>query len=480
MRKMVRGVVAGAAVGMVALGGSAGVANAAGGAASSKVELTVNPAEAGRQIPPDFLGLSFETMAILKDKDGHYTYFTPQNASLARLFGSLGVKSLRIGGNTADTPTVPLPTHEDIDSLYDFAKMANVRVMYTLRMRSGDVDVATEPAQYVMGHYGALTDCLAVGNEPDVFEHHDFSKYSADMKRFLPAVMKVAPEAKICGPGSTGGDPTWAAKYAAEFGSMPQLKWVTQHAYPGKNGKKIESVESARALLLNSSIDEGYAKSADAFMPQVKVAGAKFRMEETNSFYNAGAKDVSNTFAATLWGLGYLHWWLERGADGLNFHTGLTTAAGDQQSPCWYAVFWAKPEATTILPLAYAMKAFSIAAQGKVLPVHAAAASPEVEQHGAVRDDGTIMLTLVNRSFGSGAKDDSVEIALPKGYSRAETLELRAPKGDIGAMDGVTLGGSAIGPEGEWSGEWKAAKTSNGKAAVELPAASAVMVRLTR
>ncbi len=471
MRKMILGLVAGAALGMVGL--------TEAGAASPAVEITVNPAEAGRQIPPDFLGLSFETMAILKQKDGSYQYFTPKNEGLGRLFGSLGVKSLRIGGNTADTPTVPLPTHEDIDSLYGFAKMANVRVMYTLRMRSGDVDVATEPARYVSGHYGALTDCLAVGNEPDVFEKRDFAKYSADMKRFLPAVLKAAPGAKICGPGTTGGDPTWAAKYVAEFGTMPELRWVTQHAYPGKNGKKIESVDSARELLLNPSIDQGYAKYADAFMPEAQKAGAKFRMEETNSFYNAGAKDVSNTFAATLWGLGYVHWWLARGADGLNFHTGLTTAAGDQQSPCWYAIFWAKPEGTTILPMAYAMKAFSIAAQGRVLPVHAAAA-PELEEFGAVRDDGSVVLTLVNRSFGGGAKDDSVDIALPKGYSRAETLELRSPKGDIGAMEGITLGGSAIGPQGEWSGKWNAAKVAKGKAAVELPAASAVLVRLSR
>jgi len=239
-------------------------------------------------------------------------------------------------------------------------------------------------------------------------------------------------------------------------------------------------VDSARAFLLNPSVDEVYAKYADAFMPQVKAAGLKFRMEETNSFYNAGAKDVSNTFAATLWGLGYVNWWVEHGADGLNFHTGLTTAAGDIQQPCWYAIFWAKPEGTTILPMAYAMKAFSIAAEGRLLPVHAAPGAAELEEFGTVRDDGSVVLTLLNRSFGSGAKDDSVEIALPKGYSRAETLELRGPKGDIGATEGITLGGSAIGPQGEWSGKWSAVKVAKGKAWVELPAASAVLVRLSR
>lgn len=447
---------------------------------ASVIRITVNPAAAKREIPQDFLGLSFETMAILKGKDDRYPYFTPQNVALSRLFRSLGVKSLRIGGNTADTPTIPLPTHEDIDSLYGFARLAKVRVMYTLRMRSGDVSVATEPASYVMGHYGELTDCLAIGNEPDVFEHHDYAKYSTDMHRFLPEVMKVAPEAKICGPGTTGGDPTWAGKYADEFGTMPQLKWVTQHSYPGKSGKKIASVDSARALLLSPDIDKSYEKYASGFMPQVKTAGAKFRMEETNSFFSAGAKDVSNTFASTLWGLGYLHWWLHRGADGLNFHTGLTTAAGDQQSPCWYAIFWAKPEGTTILPMAYAMKAFTLAAHGRELPVHVEDGIPEIEEYASVGNDGVVMLTLVNRSFGDGAKESSIVVPLPKGYTRAETLDLRAPKDDIGATDGITLGGSAIGPEGEWNGQWNVAKVEDGKAYVTLPATSATLVRLMR
>ncbi|SIO48633.1 hypothetical protein SAMN05444172_2302 [Burkholderia sp. GAS332] len=455
-------------------------AYAASESTSPTIELAVNPAEAGREIPEDFLGLSFESMAILKATDGSYQYLKPHNKPLSQLFHSLGVKSLRVGGNTADTPTVPLPTHEDIDALFAFADMAKVRVIYTLRMRGGDVNVATEPARYVAKHYGMLTDCLMIGNEPDVFEHHDYAAYSADFRRFLPAVMAAAPHANICGPSATDHDPTWAGKFAAEFGSMPQLKWVTQHLYPGKKATEIASVESARALLLNPDIDRKYEEFAAAFLPQVKATGAKFRMEETNSFSAAGVEGVSNTFTSTLWALGYLHWWLRSGADGLNFHTGVTTAAGDRQRPCWYAAFWAKPEGTTILPLAYAMKAFSIAAHGRELPVHAEHGSPDLEEFASLGADGTVVLTLVNRSFGDTSKDDSVAIRLPEGYSRAETLELRAPKGNIDATEGITLGGSAIGPDGAWNGHWKTEQVSGGQTQIVLPAASAVLVRLVR
>jgi hypothetical protein len=61
-----------------------------------------------------------------------------------------------------------------------------------------------------------------------------------------------------------------------------------------------------------------------------------------------------------------------------------------------------------------------------------------------------------------------------------ETLALKAPKGDIGAQDGITLGGSGIGPQGEWDGMWEMAKVSKGKGQVELPAASAVLVRVSK
>src|SRR6185312_875223 len=145
---------------------------------TAKVSLV--PAEATAPGPPRFLGLSFETSALLPQPDGRYAFFTPDNAVLARLFKSLGVTSLRIGGNSADTPSVPIPADKDIDALFAFARLADVRVLYTVRMRDGDPAPAVDASRYVWRHYGAQIDCLAIGNEPDVFEHHDFGAYKKD------------------------------------------------------------------------------------------------------------------------------------------------------------------------------------------------------------------------------------------------------------------------------------------------------------
>ena len=55
-------------------------------------------------IPDDFLGLSFETSNVLPDGKGQYL-FSEEDRSLIAIFRTLGIRSLRVGGNMADRPT---------------------------------------------------------------------------------------------------------------------------------------------------------------------------------------------------------------------------------------------------------------------------------------------------------------------------------------------------------------------------------------
>ena len=70
--------------------------------------------------------MSYETATLLPDSAGKY-FFSPDNKPLIQIFRALGVKSLRIGGNTADRKSVPVPGKQDIDSLFAFAKAADVK-----------------------------------------------------------------------------------------------------------------------------------------------------------------------------------------------------------------------------------------------------------------------------------------------------------------------------------------------------------------
>ena len=135
--------------------------------AQSPVALQVDLAHPGRAIPPDFCGLSYEIIMVLPKEATREHYFSPKNASLINTFKTLGVKHLRVGGNTAERVTVAIPGTSDIDSLFDFAKAAETKVIYTLRMEGNTTAAAAGIAKYVMDHYRDYVSCFTVGNEPD-------------------------------------------------------------------------------------------------------------------------------------------------------------------------------------------------------------------------------------------------------------------------------------------------------------------------
>jgi len=127
------------------------------------VQIQFDAKVSAKQIPDDFLGLSFETLTLLPHTDAPL-YFTPDNRPLIQLFHTLGIRSLRIGGNTADTPSILIPTGSEIDQLFQFAQLAGAKVIYTLRLRESSIPKVAEAAKYLMDRHAAQIDCLAIGN----------------------------------------------------------------------------------------------------------------------------------------------------------------------------------------------------------------------------------------------------------------------------------------------------------------------------
>jgi len=140
----------------------------------------------GISIPENFLGLSYETGLVNPDTKGNY-YFNPQNAPLIKMFQTLGIKSLRIGGNTVDNAKINVPQKADIDKLFGFAQAANVKVIYSFRLKNGNVAESQKLAKYVNEHYAANLECFAIGNEPNVYAK-PFATYAAQWKPYFQAV----------------------------------------------------------------------------------------------------------------------------------------------------------------------------------------------------------------------------------------------------------------------------------------------------
>jgi hypothetical protein len=116
--------------------------------------VSVDISSPGYLIPNDFIGLSFETRRVDCNSDGVSGYFfDPTNTQAVTLFRQIGVKSLRVGGGAVDDSKTPIPTTNDIDALFRFAGVADVKVIYSLRLRDGNAVQNAAIAKYIRDHY---------------------------------------------------------------------------------------------------------------------------------------------------------------------------------------------------------------------------------------------------------------------------------------------------------------------------------------
>lgn len=450
--------------------------------AQSPVGVTLNPAHPGMEIPADYLGLSFEMQRVLADTNGNH-FFTSRNKRLIATFKTLGIKSLRVGGNTADRPTVPTPTTADVDSLFSFARAAHVKVIFTLRLNRGNPAEAAKMAGYILQYYRKQLSGFAIGNEPNVFSTN-YEVYLAEWKRFATQITAPtnSPRAKFCGPGVSPGHETWSRNLANALGRSGRLAFVTQHDYPGGDARKVKDPAAGRDKILSPAMDEHYLKFANVFVPAIRSNGLPYRLEEANSFYDGGARDVSDTFASALWALDYLWWWAAHDAAGVNFHTGDTVAAREENKPCRYATFWTTPDGYNIHPIGYAEKMFALGAHGRLVP--AAVTNQDnlnLAVYAALSGKKTLYVTLINREHGTGGRNASVTLAPGFAKARAEVMLLTTPGGDVSATSGETLGGAEIQDNAVWNGKWTriSASSSDGRFSISLPAASAALVKFT-
>jgi len=391
------------------------------GAPMQEVTIRVDAGAVGDAIPENFTGVGFE-VAVLRPENGR-RYFRPDNAPLIHLFHTLGIKSLRLGGNTSDRDVRQLPSEADLDSLFTFAKAAGVKVIYCLRLHNGDPAVDAQTVKYIMDRYAPQVDCFSIGQEPSAYpvitndnrgtmermgaenEKYTYTNYRQDWKKFADAIIAAVPEVKFCGP-SVHNNGQWAKQFMQDFGRSNHVALITEHLYAGGAGNKVPSPEVGRDRMLSDSFQKAYQKLYDGFVPMALADGLPYRLEEVNNYYNGGATNVSNTFASALWGLDFMYWWAEHHAAGLNFHTGDRVAAGYTLLPSKYTAFFSTTNGYTVRPLGYGIKAFEVGSHGRFVPVKISGGdSLNLRAHAVLGADKNVYLTLINNEHGDAAKD---------------------------------------------------------------------------
>ena len=469
-------------------------------AADVPIRLTPDMEHPGSAIGPEFSGLSYEAASILPG-DGP-RYFRAQNDALITLFHTLGIKSLRIGGNTSDRNALHLPEFADLDSLFGFAKAAGVKVIYCLRLHDGDPALDATTAKYILDHYAPLVDSLSIGQEPSAYPVQDvdtrppsermggavekfpYTRYRDEWEVFATKIAAAAPEIKFAGP-SIHNNPDWTRRFIDDFGRDHHVALITEHLYPGGAAGKLPSAQVGRDRMLSGEFLQVYQALYDGFAPGAHAAGLPYRLEEVNSYFNGGAQGASDTFTAALWGLEFMYWWATHEAAGLNFHTGDRVSMNNAYQAPRYATFVTAPDGFDIRPLAYAFKAFDLGAHGRIIPVVLEnTMSANVSAFATLASENDASVTIINKEHGDGARGASATIVMPKGirWTKAEMISLLVPHGDIAATTGITLGGTSIEKGGTWNGAWQSLPIPNrrGELQITVPAASAVVVRFNK
>ncbi|HTR81100.1 MAG TPA: hypothetical protein VMM58_05660 [Bacteroidota bacterium] len=441
--------------------------------AQSPVVIRVGSTAQGKKIPADFVGESFETASILMNHGGVKGYlFDSSDTQLITLFKNLGIKSLRIGGASVDREEIN-PTRDDIDALFRFAKETDVNVIYSFRLLNGNPQENASTAKYIWSKYRPYLNSFAIGNEPDWHSFHmrdpeifeatpgvpgtAFPSYLAKWRRFAKAILDSVPEVKFSGPNSgsnfpvTGSkntglnDKSWTENFIDSEKNSGIISFFTQHNYVGQstNGKTVNQVIG---MMLSAEWDTVeypavyYASCAPAL-----AAGYPFRLTESNSF-SEGIDGASNTFATALFALDYLHWWSQRSAAGINFHT-----------TQWRFNGTIHPDANDRLqinPMGYGMTAFSVGGRGTVIPISISNPDSIDLTAYAVRDSAALFVTVINRSHGDSGRTATVIITGPTGVTNAFVMTMTVPNGDVYAKSGMTLGGESIENDKAWQGNW--------------------------
>jgi hypothetical protein len=464
----------------------------------SPVTLTIPyvPSNRGFKIPDDYTGLSFGAISELPNHAGVSGHlWSANNKQVVNLFRNSGIHNLRLGGSTVEGLDAAVPTRVDIDSVFAFAKAADIKVIYSLRLLNGDAGVSASVAKYVWDNYRQYVDYLAIGNEPDIRRYHyppngsgtdpriiGDSSYLKLWRKFAAAVLDSVPGAKFAGPDAAGR--MWAVRFANDEKNIKNVKLITQHLYVGGtphiNGLSPRTkptppyipVDSAVNNMLSKNwVDNKYPEFYKQTIAPVLNDGFAYRMTESDD-YLRGVPNASDAFASALWALDYLHWFAVHDCSGVNLHNTM-----------WVYTDTICRDSTgsfQINPRAYAIKAFDFGGHGRVTPVKIENPDSINLTAYAVRGTKNLYVTIINKEHGGSAREANVKINSTKGTGKASAMFLTAPNNNVLAKTGITLGGSSITNHSKWQGKWTLIYSKNSCGlTIVVPPTSAVVVKIS-
>ena len=453
------------------MAGASSAAQADG--STEKVRINIDPDSVQRPIAQDFIGFGYESSAVAREG-----YFSPSNAHLVQLYRTLGPHGLvRIGGNVSDhTRFVPdgaaqvqsekgttVINQKVLQDFGDFLRATGWKAMWGLNLGTGTKEAAVEEALAVHRALGDRLQSLEIGNEVDLLPRFkSYDSYYQAYQEYKVAIRSLLPQAAFSGP-DVAGNTQWAVDFAASDGK--EIKLLTHHYYRTGARKPDATIETLLAP------DPAFRAKLRILQRTRSEWGADFRINEVNSFYGGGKPGVSDTFASALWCLDFMFQVAAYGCEGVNLETDINQMAWvSHYSP----IFRDASGQLIARPEYYGMLAFAVAGKGALVKLTASPTDANLTTYATRNSAGSLWVTAVNKDL---SRQVTLELVLPPGRSKAEAYRLTAPS--IGSRDQVTLARAQVSAQGAWSpGPAEKIVVSEAVASLQVPAASAVLVRL--
>lgn len=445
------------------------------------VRVSLDPTQRLGRIPADFLGFGYEISSVCER--GLLSAANREYVQFVRTLGPAGV--IRIGGNTSDYaswspdgPAVSAPKASVVDrrgvnDLGSFLRATGWRLIWGFDLgglTSGRVTVNQMVDQAVAVASSAGDHLLAfeIGNEPDLFPgihrpaNYSYADYYSEYRRYKQAIRNKLPNAPFAGPDVIV-HADWLEQFAAT--ESADLKLLTHHYYA--EGPPDNPAATIENLLKPNAILPGLLGRLEAAS---RKSGVPYRICEANSCFGGGKPGLSDTLAASLWGLDYLFTLAQYNAAGVNLETGINHLGWLS----WYTPIGLDAQRNLrATPLYYGMLAFALASRGDRIAVTLDNAGLNITAYAVRMPPGGIWLTLVNKE---ASRDAHVRATL-SGISKANVLRLTGPS--LTAKENVLLAGSAVSKDGKWKpGSPERLRVTTGEAEITVPAASAALVRL--
>jgi hypothetical protein len=436
------------------------------------VRVDVNhPAAA---LPMDFLGLSFEDIAI--PRISAYA----DGGNIERLLRSLGQGTLRFGGVSSDTvawsPHAPPPewatgtiSERDLSGLATLARESGWGVVLTVNLGHYEPTAAAEEVASAHALLGTKLAGVEIGNEPDRFPLKglrgagwSFAAYGREFDAYRTAIARAVPGVPIFGPDASSGERVLPWLRAA---TRLHPAVLTDHYYPLSSCGSRPTVSELLSSIVRRQ-ESSMLNSLDAIQ---RSSGIPLEIDETNNISCKGQPGVSDTFASALWAADYVGRAMTMGIRTLDFHnliswpdsySPLVAARGGlHPNPEWYALLLTEG--------LRGARPLSASVYG----------SPNLSASAFLGAGGAIQLLLVNFDPKS-ATPLLVRPEVPGHVAGGTILRLTAPSPN--ATSRVTLGGTEVARSGAWAPRLPLPTISKqkGSLAVAMPPGSAALITL--